>query len=112
VHFLHDYVTREKNLSRDLLIQDFEVIYSMNLPRPTLPSFSIMPNLISYVPNDFTLKVYAPYVFKFLRSKFSLSEIEFMVYLNCISKSTCTLYFKKFEFFKARTWRHRSDRDS
>ena len=71
VHFINER-NREK-VDRDLLIQDFQVIETIVFPHT---GSALTP---AHDFNDFKLKVYAPYGFKYLRRKFNLNEVDFMV---------------------------------
>jgi hypothetical protein len=72
VHFIN-------KMDRDLLMQDFQVVENIVFPRAgsqCTPAHDF---------NDFKLKVYAPYGFKYLRRKFNLNEVDFMVsYLKLV----------------------------
>ena len=71
VHFINER-NRDK-MDRDLLMQDFQVVENIVFPRAgsqCTPAHDF---------NDFKLKVYAPYGFKYLRRKFNLNEVDFMV---------------------------------
>jgi hypothetical protein len=70
VHFINER-NRDK-VDRDLLMQDFQVVETLQFPR----SGSLVTPAHDY--NDFKLKIYAPYGFKYLRRKFNLNEVDFM----------------------------------
>lgn len=72
VHFINER-NRDK-MDRDLLMQDFQVVENIVFPR----TGSVNSNTPAHDFNDFKLKVYAPYGFKYLRRKFNLNEVDFM----------------------------------
>ena len=62
------------NVDRDLLIQDFQVVETIVFPK----SGSVTTAPHSF--NDFRLKVYAPYGFKYLRKRLiGINDIDFIV---------------------------------
>lgn len=71
VHFINE---QSRNaIERDLLQQDFQVVETITY----LKAGSAITPAHSF--NDFKLKVYAPYGFKYLRRKFGVNELDFMV---------------------------------
>jgi hypothetical protein len=74
VHFLNEQI--RTNIDRDLLMQDFQVVENIEFRRAG--SATTPPHNFS----DFKLKVYAPYGFKYIRKKFNVNEVDFMVSQN------------------------------
>lgn len=69
---VHSVSFSSKYPDRDILIQDFTEVVTIQFPK--VGSASTPPHEYS----DFKLKVYAPYGFKYLRRKCNLDEIDFM----------------------------------
>lgn len=74
VHFINQMnsIGSPFNTERDILVQDFQVVETINFPKngsATQPPHDF---------NDFRLKIYAPYGFKYLRKCFKIDEMEFV----------------------------------
>jgi len=74
VHFINEQNRNRSpfNIERDILVQDFQVVDTIQFPHNG--SASQPPH--DY--NDFKLKIYAPYGFKYLRKCFKIDEMEFV----------------------------------
>jgi hypothetical protein len=70
VHFLNEQ--NRHDIDRDLLMQDFQVVDTIMYPKA---GTALTP---PHDYNDFKLKVYAPYGFRYLRRKFNVNELDFM----------------------------------
>lgn len=70
VHFIHEQ--NRHPMDRDLIMQDFQAVETIVFPKAG--SASTPPHNF----NDFKLKVYAAYGFRYLRRKFNVNEVDFM----------------------------------
>lgn len=70
VHFIHEQ--NRHSMDRDLIMQDFQAVETIVFPKAG--SLSTPPHNF----NDFKLKVYAAYGFRYLRRKFNVNEVDFM----------------------------------
>lgn len=74
VHFINEQSrpNSKYNIDRDLLMQDFQTVETLVF----LKAGSQVTPPHNF--NDFKLKVYAPYGFKYLRRKFNVNEVDFI----------------------------------